>query len=779
MKHSCPIILLRFSAMAFVVLLLQCLCGCSAERFLQEDEVILQKVKLTSDNKHVKAGDYRLHVRQEANSRWFNLVKVPLGIYCLSGTDTTKRINRFVQRIGEAPVVYDEQMAHYSRRSMESALQGRGYLHATVSLDTTGGKGRRCKVHYHMSPGERYYVNEINFSFDSEQMQREVLADTARSLLYKGMPLDASLLAEERTRIIRTLQNKGYYDLHKDFISYRADTLFGDRGVRLTLNMLCPPEIDARKAYSRHRLRHVNVYEDVTPSDSADTCSYRGLHYGFDERLHIHKRVYSDHVHVRPDSLYSSEAVQRTYAGLNSLPAISYSGVRFSEVPADTTGMHHSALDCDILVHRAKPHSISTELEGTNTSGDLGAAVSITYSNRNLFRHAESLSLKLRGAYEAITGLEGYNDANYIEYGAEANLRFPSLMFPFIKEDTRKHLLASTDFTLMFNSQDRPEFHRRVLTAAWSYNWQHRLLSNIRHRVDLLSLNYVYMPWISETFRNNYLEGDDPRYAVLRYSYENLFIMKTGYGVTLRSRGITSAQALQKSNGYQMRFNVELAGNLLYGLSKLFSAEKNAEGQYSIFDIAYSQYAKFDFDFSKNFIIDSRNSLAVHAAFGIAIPYGNSDIVPYEKRYFAGGANSVRGWSVRELGPGSYKGEDGQVDFINQTGNLKLDLSVEYRTHLFWKLQGAAFIDAGNIWNTRNYLAQPGSQFKFNEFYRQIAVSYGLGIRLNFDYFILRFDGGMKAINPTEPHTNRLHYPIICPKFSRDFTFHFAVGLPF
>ena len=119
------------------------------------------------------------------------------------------------------------------------------------------------------------------------------------------------------------------------------------------------------------------------------------------------------------------------------------------------------------------------------------------------------------------------------------------------------------------------------------------------------------------------------------------------------------------------------------------------------------------------------------------------------------------------------------MDFINQTGNLKLDLSVEYRTHLFWKLQGAAFIDAGNIWNTRNYLAQPGSQFKFNEFYRQIAVSYGLGIRLNFDYFILRFDGGMKAINPTEPHTSRLHYPIICPKFSRDFTFHFAVGLPF
>lgn len=779
MKHSLPFLLLRWGAAVLVAGLTLMVCGCSAERFLQEDEVILQGVKLTSDSKQVKAGDYRLHVRQEANARWFGLVKVPLGIYCLSGTDTTRRINRFIRRMGEAPVVYDEQLAEYSRRSMESALQGRGYLHASVRLDTVSGRGLRRKVCYHMSPGERFYVNEINFHFDSEQMEREVMADTAASVLRKGMPLDASLLAEERTRIIRALQNRGYYALHKDFITFRADTLTGDKGVRLTLNMVCPPETDASRAYSRHRLRHVNVYEDVMPTDSTDTCTYRGLHYAYDERLHIHRRVYSDHVHLRPDSLYSSEAVQRTYAGLNSLPAINYSGVRFSEVSTDSAETEEPRLDCDVLVHRAKPHSISTELEGTNTSGDLGAAVSITYSNRNLFRRAESLSLKLRGAYEAITGLEGYNDANYIEYGAEANLRFPSLMFPFIKEKTRRHLLASTDFTLMFNSQDRPEFHRRVLTAAWSYGWQHRLQSHLRHRVDLLSLNYVYMPWISETFRNNYLEGDDPRYAVLRYSYENLFIMKTGYGLTLRSRGLTSAQALQKTNGYQMRFNVELAGNLLYGLSKLFSAQRNAEGQYSIFDIAYSQYAKFDFDFTKNFIIDNRNSLAVHAAFGIALPYGNSDIVPYEKRYFSGGANSVRGWSVRELGPGSYKGEDGQVDFINQTGNLKLDLSVEYRTHLFWKFQGAAFIDAGNIWNTRNYLAQPGSQFKFNEFYRQIAVSYGLGIRLNFDYFILRFDGGMKAINPTEPHTSRLHYPIICPKFSRDFTFHFAVGLPF
>ena len=223
--------------------------------------------------------------------------------------------------------------------------------------------------------------------------------------------------------------------------------------------------------------------------------------------------------------------------------------------------------------------------------------------------------------------------------------------------------------------------------------------------------------------------------------------------------------------------NVETAGNLLYGISKLTHAHRSAtKDAYTFLGIAYSQYARLDFDFSKSIVFTDRASMAIHAAFGIAQPYGNSTILPYERRYFAGGANSVRGWSVRGLGPGTFKGKDGKIDFINQTGNLKLDLSVEWRAQLFWKLHGAFFLDAGNIWNTRKYADQPGGEFRFNKFYRQIAAAYGVGLRLNFDYFILRLDGGMKAVNPAEGEER---YPLIHPKFSRDFTLHFAVGLPF
>lgn len=531
--------------------------------------------------------------------------------------------------------------------------------------------------------------------------------------------------------------------------------------------------MDSTRVYQKFKIRKVNIYEDVAQGEEKGVSPYHGLDIYYGDGLKMYRRVYDSHMYIRPDSLYRATDLRNTYSSINSLPSVGYSAVRFREVPTDS-----ALLDCDVNVNLNMPNSVSAEVEGTNTSGNLGAALVLTYSNKNIFRGAESLSLKLRGAYEAITGLEGYNNQNYLEYSAEAALRFPAFLFPGISEKHRQGLKASSELNVMYDSQNRPEFHRRVLTGGWTYRWSPTFSPRWRHRLDLVSLNYVFMPWISDTFRKEYLEGDDPHYAVLRYSYENLFIMRMGYSFTYNSLNTSTAMGLYHTNGYQIRFNVESAGNLLYGMSKLLGAQRVSSGQYSLMNIAYSQYAKVDFDYAKSFVIDERNSMALHTGFGVALPYGNSSILPYEKRYFSGGANSVRGWGVRELGPGSYKGNDGKIDFINQTGNLKLDLSVEYRTHLFWKFHGAAFIDAGNIWNTKNYADQPGGQFRFDRFYKQIAVSYGLGLRFNLDYFVLRLDGGMKAINPTV-ESGKGHYPVIHPVFSRDFTFHFAVGLPF
>lgn len=319
----------------------------------------------------------------------------------------------------------------------------------------------------------------------------------------------------------------------------------------------------------------------------------------------------------------------------------------------------------------------------------------------------------------------------------------------------------------------RPEFTRIVASGSWSYRWgvQHQ---RAQHRIDLLDINYLYMPWIDPSFKEKYLEQEEN--YILAYNYEDRFIVRTGYTYTYNSAGQALTNNTLIGNSYSIRVNVESAGNILYGLAKLTGMKKNEAGEYTLLNIPFAQYVKGDFDYAKNIVIDNRNSLAFHIGGGIAVPYGNASVVPFEKRYFSGGANSVRGWSVRELGPGSYQGD--KNNFLNQSGDIKLDASVEYRTRLFWKFRGAVFVDAGNIWTLRDYESQPGGQFKFNRFYKQIAVAYGIGLRLDLDFFVLRFDGGMKAINPVY-ESGRDRYPIIHPDFGRDFAFHFAVGYPF
>lgn len=780
--NSCRSLWLAAFVYPFIIAAILILESCSSQKFLKGDEKVLSEVKVSSTDHGFKPATMRGYVKQQPNAKWFNLFKVPLGIYNLSKSDSirgNRGFSRVLRRIGEAPAIYNHQLTTYGQSSIVQAMNSIGYLHA--KCDTTLAISRhKIKVNYCVTPGQRFYIHHLNRLFDSPSIKHAVAADSATTLLKVGNPLDLNLLAEERSRIVTALHNRGYYYINKDFVSYDIDTLQGSTAANVTLSVRIPAGSDSARVYLQQKYRKVNIVtgnaDNVINENVVDSLQYRGLNFIYQGPSLVNKRVFAAHIGIRPDTLYREQQLQDTYSSINTLPAVSYTTVHVSP----SSDGSPDSLDCNIRIQPAKPHTIGLDIEGTNTSGDLGAAVALTYSDRNLFRGSELLTLKLRGAYEAITGLEGYNNHNYTEWSAEANLRFPTLLVPFVGHDIKRRLKANSEVKLMYDMQDRPEFHRRVLTGSWIYAWRRTSHPQWQHRFDALSVNYVYMPWISETFQRDYLEGEDPHYSVLRYSYENLFIVKSGYSFTYNSLNNTqnSPMGIYQTNGFQVKFGIELAGNLLYGLSKATNSHRNSNGIYNIFGIAYSQYAKIDFDFSKSTVLNDRNSLAFHAAFGLGLPYGNSTILPYEKRYFSGGANSVRGWSVRGLGPGSYKGKDGKVDFVNQTGNMKLDLSVEWRTYLFWKLHGAFFIDAGNVWNTRSYTNLEGSKFELKSFYKQIALAYGLGVRLNFNYFILRFDGGMKAIDPSVP-SGRLHYPITQPNFGRDFTFHFAVGLPF
>jgi outer membrane protein assembly factor BamA len=282
------------------------------------------------------------------------------------------------------------------------------------------------------------------------------------------------------------------------------------------------------------------------------------------------------------------------------------------------------------------------------------------------------------------------------------------------------------------------------------------------------------VPWISDHFRSNYLDPITSSGSILKYSYEDLLITKVGYTFYYTNAGVNSSAPFQ----YSVRVGVETSGNLLNLLSEPLGFDKTDNDQYKFMGVAFAQYAKHDFAFTANWRLDRMNNFVAHVEWGLGVPYGNSESLPFEKRFFAGGANSVRGWAVRELGPGNFRGEDKTIDYIRQSGDIKLGASIEYRSKLFWKINGATFIDAGNIWTIKEYAEQPDGEFRFDTFYKQIAVSYGLGLRLDFGFFVLRLDGGMKAYDPSG-QTMYQRLPLIHPSFSRDFAFHLAVGYPF
>lgn len=730
------------------------MASCSVSRFIPENEYLLNDVKIHTTDKTISTTQMQGYVQQHPNSRWFSLVKVPMGPYLMSGRDSTKRINRFLQRIGEAPVIYDASKAVKTRDNIEAAVRNMGFLTAQVDL-LERKKGFKLNVMYDIRTGPRYYVADLEEEIE-DTLVRHLVDSAANSHLYVGMPFDLNELDAERSRINRLLRSKGYYLFNKEYVRFEADTTLGNH--KVALSMMVDNALSPQRTY---RIPHQQYYigEVHFQSDSSSNNLLRK------NVLHVKNAIH-------PGELYNEQHVQETYSNLSALGTVMNSTVAMIPDTTDST-----RLDALVSVTTNKRHAFNVELEGTNTAGDFGAAVVLSYQNRNLFRGSELLNVKLRGAFEAIRGLEGYDNENYLEYGAEVSLAFPDFKFPGISRDFRRSSHATSEIALMYDNQNRPEFHRRVLTGAWRYRWsQHN--RQRQHRIDLVDLNYVFMPWISRTFYNDYLANATSRNAILRYNYEDLFIMKWGYTFSYSSQPLSGATGNYGTNAYSIRVNLETAGNLLYGLTNLLHTHQNSAGQYTFINIAYAQFAKCDFDFSKSFRFSPTNSLSVHFGLGVAVPYGNSNILPYEKRYFSGGANSVRGWSVRGLGPGSFKGQDGRIDFINQTGDVKLDMNLEYRSHLFWKIDGAAFIDAGNIWTIREYADQPGGQFQFDKFWRQIAASYGLGLRLNFNYFILRLDGGMKAVNPAYSDA-RHHFPIIHPRFKRDFALHFAVGLPF
>ena len=758
----------------YYLLFILLLSACDATKRVPDGSYLLNKVKIDTDTKSVKASELEPFLRQEPNASIFIIGKYKLHLYNIAPNDSTW-LNRQFRKYGESPVLYSERLTSISTEQIKLELNNRGYLNATVdTLLDIGDK--RVNITYDVKGHDPYRILTFQDTIQDTTILKILKEDRKLNFIKKDDVFDLERLEEGRTEMARQLRNKGYYEFSKDNFQFLADTTVGTNQVDLTVNLLNPTDSTLHKQYHLGNTTILNgvdiaKLEDSTRHDELDTVNFRGVSIIQDKNEFLRPRAIYFNTFLRKNRMYADRLVDRTYTSLNGLGAVSQTNI--SLYPAVRNDSNF--LDSRISIAPGNLHWMQFGIDGTNSAGDLGVAANITYEHRNIFKGAERLRIRLNGAYEFISrgGLaDSINliDQNYYEYGAEAFLSIPQLLLPWLLKNLKEQPSASTEFSIGVNFQKRPEYLRQFFNLSSRFQWS-RMDGRLINNVEPLDINYVRMPWKSEFFNNQYL-GDDSN-PILRESYKDQLIARTAYSVLFTNSGLRKVANVP----FRVRAGVDLAGLIPRLVTAVGGSKTNSEGYEEILRTTYAEYVKTDFDFALTYPFDDKNSLAMHFGLGVAVPYGNSIVLPFEKRYFSGGANSLRGWSTRTLGPGGYQRNDTlRADFVNQTGDIKLDISAEYRHKLTELFEVATIIDAGNIWTIKDYEGQPGGVFKFDEFYKQIAVSYGLGLRVNLGFLLVRLDAGMKAYDPADKDGR---FVLFKPNFSDKFALHFAIGYPF
>ncbi|MFA5047114.1 MAG: BamA/TamA family outer membrane protein [Paludibacter sp.] len=756
---------MKLQKLVFYILIVLLFSACNTTKFVPDGEFLLDKYHIKTDSKVIQQDELKDYLRQTPNAAVFGVFRMQLGLYNFAGKDTSKWINKTLKRIGDPPVIYSPILTSVSIQQLQKFLENKGYIDAKVESKVTT-KGKKATVDYNIKFNKPYRLNEYSTDLKNNELT-EIATDTSRSLIQPDMLFDADVLNAERDRITTTFRQSGYYNFNKEFLTYLADSTLNSHKVNVKLEMhdFIKRATDStyKVIFKQYTIRKViyfintdvNAGTEFGVNESLDTIEFNNFILITQKKHIINLDALVQNTYINPLSRYNDEAVQKTYQALNSLGPVKYVDISFKQ-------SSDSLLDCNIVIIPGKTISVSTELEGTYTEGYWGGAANVNFANRNVFKGAETLSAQFRGAYE-------WQDNIWAQdLGVQLGLKFPKFMFPFGGYNLKRNMHANTEFTGSFNSQFRPgEFSTKSLGAGMKYSWNRK---QFRHSFDLFNLSYVHFDTIYQAFRDSFLNKIPPRFNP--YNYNDHFIMSIGYTGTY-----TNFNANRPLMDYStMRYNVETAGNIVNLINHLSGSTPDNSGAYRLFGIRYSQYVKGEYNITHHQIFDKENRFVYHLGLGLGIPYGNADVIPYEKRFFSGGANSVRGWSESTLGPGVYQRIDNKRRDYNQVGDIKLDMNMEYRAKLFWVLEGALFLDAGNIWTIKDYDTQSGGTFRYDTFMKQIAIAYGVGFRFDFSFFIARLDFGVKLFDPVR---SRLTQWRINPTWNDDVAVHLAIGYPF
>ena len=659
---------------------------------------------------------------------------------------------------GQKPVLMSWVNPELRAQVAHSVLRSNGYFRSAVSSEVVPMKNpRESKIGYHVRLNELFTLDSIayvNFPPSADSLLQKTMDD---ALLHKGDPFAVSKLDGERTRISNLFRNNGYYYYQSGYTSYLADTVAAPGKVRLRLQLAdsLPDQVMRKWYIGKVRLELRKSFMEQL-SDSVSR-RYFSLHYN-GRRSPIRPGLVLRNMKLRPRQLFSYDNY------VESANAISGSGlfsmVDFKFVPRTDTDTLDLTLSCVF----DKPYDFYVESNLTGkTSGWLGPGLVIGLTKRNAFRGGEKLDITLKGSYEWQTnnGTKGVKTrVNSYEYGVDASLEIPRLLVPFLK---RRRFWASP-VTLLRASSDvinrARYFKRHVVSGELSYTFQ--TSATVMHQLTPLSLQYNYMT--SHTAEFEQLMQSSP---YLQVSMKDQFIPKMRYALIFTSRAGTR-------HPYYWQTTVSEAANLL-SLGYMVAGEQWGEKEKTMFKNPFAQFVKLETEYRKTWQVGEHAQLVAHADAGVLWAYGNSSMAPYTEQFYVGGANSIRAFTVRSIGPGSYTSTADRSSYLDQTGDIKLLLNVEYRPRLFGNLYGAVFVDAGNVWSMREDDNRPGAKFKACNVPKEMALGTGIGFRYDLDFFVIRVDWGVGI--HTSSSVKKGFYNM--GKFSDSHSLHLAVGYPF
>ncbi len=760
--------------------LLLALYSCNPTKYVPEGESLLNENHIIINKEGIKKADLLPYIKQQPNKRIFN-TRFHLGLYNLSNIEKEKWFHKWLREIGEEPVIFDPYATIKSKEQIKSYVSSKGYFDGTV-MDTVETAKKKSNVFYKVDLLPPYTVRKIYYEIPDSSLRNLFYFDSTSSLIERGKPYDVEVLQAERMRFERSVKDQGFYNFSAgDHIFYRIDSTVGRRQVDIYYGVKDFSRVDQSdqvviEPHSRYRVKNIYIYSNFVPKEalengvlylnSLDTTEYKGYYFvGKKGKPEIKYDLILEALYLRPGGTYNLSNTEQTESHLFSLKAFRLVNIHYIEL--NPGGMYDGSerfLNCNIQMTMLSKQSFKVELEGTNSSGNIGGAINFIYQNKNLFHGAEVLSVKLKGAYEALAQKDTLLSTR--EFGFETSLRLPVFLLPLIKtENFIKKYNPTTVILASYNYQSIPFFYTKMTAiASFGYNWK---AGNYQeHFVNPLQLNVVKLPYIDSLWA-----AQIDKSSYLSYSYKNVMILGGNYSFIFNNQKI-----LNSRDFWFLRVNAETAGNMLSAVSRLAGATK-VDGSYIVFGQPFAQYIKADIDLRYNYKFNEAGSIVYRGFLGVGIPYGNSKAIPFDKQYFGGGANGIRAWQVRSLGPGSYQTPDST--FLNQTADIKIELNAEYRFKLFWILEGALFVDAGNIWTYHKDDNRPGSQFNLKSFYNDMAVGTGTGFRFDFSFVIARVDIGMKLRDPMVSSGSKW-IPFNRPyNFRNDFTVVLGIGYPF